>query len=149
MDLLLVDGRGIHTKNPSRSGDGFEFPRYHPCWLPNGSPLKFQQLIDWRLHKRTYGRLASLITLGLRPRLVVWSSIGYPHVHLSSSGGNFSQFPPGGGFSPGPSLPCRLLVDSGCHACQLWPTFLRHRFACRFSPIICEKNYLSSVGSCN
>lgn len=56
-------------------------------------------------------RLAPLLTPGLRPELLDrWNRHAQdpPVIHPGSSGGNFNRFPPGGGFSLRPPLPCRL-----------------------------------------
>jgi len=78
-------------------------------------------------------RLASHLTLGERHRLVRRTCSPVP---LGSSGGNFDQFPPGGGFSLCPRLP----VDFR------WLTFLRQGFfRWVVVPIICKTGALSRV----
>jgi len=81
------------------------FPRYHPCWPHPGGPLCSQQPgVKFR-------QLAPRLTLGSRPGLMNHRYLIYQIsmiVPPGSSGGNFDQFPPGGGFSLSPTLPCRF-----------------------------------------
>jgi len=60
-------------------------------------------------------RLAFHLTLEMRLKLLSQIKLT---IHLSSSGGNFGQFPLDRGFSQSPGFPGSFR----------WPTFLRHRF---------------------
>ena len=63
-----------------------------------------------------FPRLASLVTLGSRLKLLGEPIVTKFTIPLSGSGRNFDQLPPGGGFNPCPRLPV------GFH----WLTFNHH-----------------------
>ena len=89
------------TKHPIPKGTGWD-PVVPPFLTARWRSTRNQL---WRIFQP---RLVSLVTLGLRLKLLSEPGMIRYTIPLSGSGRNFNQFPPGGGFNPCPTPPCWL-----------------------------------------